>query len=57
MIFNFLEDYINNIKEVTSKDLQAVAKKYFTDDTLTVVTIDPQPIDMNKPKKGKPHVH
>lgn len=52
-----LEDYINNIKEVTSKDLQAVAKKYFTDDTLTVVTIDPQPIDMNKPKKGKPHVH
>ena len=52
-----LEDYISNIKEVTSKDLQAVAKKYFTDDTLTVVTIDPQPIDMNKPKKGKPHVH
>jgi hypothetical protein len=24
---------------------------------LTVVTIDPQPLDTSKPKKGKPHVH
>ena len=52
-----LEDYINNIKKVTSKDIQNAAIKYFTDDTLTVVTIDPQPLDTSKPKKGKPHVH
>ena len=53
----FLEDYIKNIKKVTSKDIQNAASRYFTDDTLTVVTIDPQPLDTSKPKKGKPHVH
>jgi predicted Zn-dependent peptidase len=42
---------------VTSKDLQNVAKKYFTDNALTVVTIDPQPLDLNKSKKGTPYVH
>ena len=52
-----LDDYIKNIKKVTSKDIQNAAIKYFTDDTLTVVTIDPQPLDTSKPKKGKPHVH
>tara|TARA_B100001142_G_C14316977_1_gene648839 strand:+ start:132 stop:1493 length:1362 start_codon:yes stop_codon:yes gene_type:complete len=52
-----LEDYIKNIKKVTSKDIQSAAIKYFTDDTLTVVTIDPQPLNKSKPKKGKPHVH
>ena len=52
-----LDQYVNGIKKVTSKDLQAVVGKYFIDDTLTVVTIDPQPVDLNKPKKGRPHVH
>jgi len=52
-----LGDYIKNIKKVTSNDIQNAATKYFTDDTLTVVTIDPQPLDTSKPKKGKPHVH
>ena len=52
-----LDGYIKNIKKVTSKDLQNVAKKYFTDNALTVVTIDPQPLDLNKSKKGTPHVH
>jgi zinc protease len=52
-----LDDYIKNIKKVTSNDIQNAAIKYFTDDTLTVVTIDPQPLDTSKPKKGKPHVH
>ena len=46
-----LEDYIKNIKKVTSKDIQECSKKYFTDDTLTVVTIDPQPIDTKQTKK------
>ena len=48
---------LTNIKKVTSKDIQNAAIKYFTDDTLTVVTIYPQPLDSSKPKKGKPHVH
>lgn len=30
---------------VTAAEVQAVAKKYFGDDTLTIATLDPQPID------------
>ena len=29
---------------MTSQEVQAVARKYFGDDSLTVVTLDPQPI-------------
>ena len=32
-------------KSVTAAEVQAVANKYFGDDTLTVATLDPQPID------------
>ena len=47
--------YIDNIKKVTSKDIQGVIKKYFHDDALTIVTLDPQPLDKNKIPKGSPH--
>jgi zinc protease len=52
-----VDDYIGNIKKVTSKDIQGVIKKYFHEDALTVVTLDPQPLDKNKKIKGKPHAH
>jgi len=52
-----VDDYIRNIKKVTSKDVQEVIKKYFHDDTLTIVTLDPQPLDKNKIPKGRPHAH
>ena len=52
-----VDDYIRNIKKVTSKDIQGVIKKYFHEDALTVVTLDPQPLDKNKKIKGKPHAH
>ena len=52
-----VDDYIRNIKKVTSKDIQGVIKKYFHDDTLTIVTLDPQPLDKNKIPKGRPHAH
>ena len=52
-----VDDYIDNIKQVTSQDIQEVIKKYFHDDALTIVTLDPQPLDKNKVAKGKPHVH
>ena len=52
-----VDDYIDNIKQVTSKEIQAVIKKYFHDDALTIVTLDPQPLDKNKISKGKPHAH
>jgi len=52
-----VDDYIDNIKQITSQDIQTVIKKYFHDDVLTVVTLDPQPLDKNKLPKGKPHAH
>ena len=52
-----VDDYIPNIKKVTSKDIQEVIKKYFHDDALTVVTLDPQPLDKNKTPQGRPHAH
>ena len=55
--YKIVNDYIDNIKQVTSQDIQAVIKKYFHDDALTVVTLDPQPLDENKLPKGKPHAH
>jgi zinc protease len=41
---------IEQLKTVTPEEVQAVAKKYFNDDTLTVAVLDPQPIDDVKPK-------
>ena len=52
-----VDDYIPNIKKVTSRDIQEVIKKYFHDDALTVVTLDPQPLDKNKTPQGRPHAH
>ena len=37
---------------MTAEEVQAVAKKYFGDDTLTVAVLDPQPLDQAKPKKS-----
>ncbi|HTY98638.1 MAG TPA: pitrilysin family protein [Rhodocyclaceae bacterium] len=42
---------LEKIKSVTAGEIQAVAKKYFTDDTLTVATLAPQPLDRAKPKR------
>jgi zinc protease len=45
---------LDKIKSVTSDEIQAVAKKYFGDDTLTVAALDPQPLD--KSAKRRPSV-
>jgi zinc protease len=42
-----MDQYIKNIKKVTSKQIQNVAAKYLIDERLTVVTLDPQSIDPN----------
>ena len=47
---------LDKIRMVTADEVQAVARKYFGDDTLTVATLDPQPIDENATAK-KPVVH
>jgi zinc protease len=55
--YTLMDSYVENVKKVTSAQIQAVASKYFVDDRLTVVTLDPQPVDPNSKPKGKPHVH
>ncbi|MBH1974987.1 MAG: insulinase family protein [Rhodocyclales bacterium] len=35
---------VEQIKNVRAEEVQAVAKKYFNDDTLTVAVLDPQPV-------------
>ena len=41
---------IEQLKTVTPEEVQAVANKYFSDDTLTVAVLDPQPIDETSSK-------
>jgi len=45
------------LKKITSEKGQEVAKKYMLPDQMTVVVLDPQPIDPNKKPAGKPHAH
>lgn len=40
-----IDTLLDKIRGVTAEEVQAVAKKYFTDDTLTVAVLDPQPLD------------
>jgi zinc protease len=51
-----LQSYPAKLQAVTAEQVQAVAKKYFVKDNMTVATLDPQPITDTAPK-GKPHVH
>ena len=37
--------FLEGLKRVSAAEVQAVAKKYFHDDTLTVGTLDPQPLN------------
>ncbi|MDX1915750.1 MAG: pitrilysin family protein [Methylophilus sp.] len=55
--WRLLKEYPDKLKAVTSEQIQAVAKKYLVKDNMTVVTLDPQPIDPNAKPIGKPHQH
>lgn len=55
--WRLLDEYSEKLKQITSAQVQAVAKKYFLPDQMTVVVLDPQPIDPNKKPAGKPHAH
>ncbi|MGE5651699.1 pitrilysin family protein [Noviherbaspirillum sp. UKPF54] len=52
-----IDRIIDKLKTVTAEQVQAVAKKYFTDDTLTVATLVPLPLSEKKaaPPKGMRH--
>lgn len=40
---------LKKLQEVTAEQVQSVAKKYLQDDSLTVATLDPQPLEQNQP--------
>lgn len=42
---------LEQIRSVTAQEVQAVAEKYFGDDSLTVATLLPQPIDRQQPAR------
>jgi len=46
-----IDTLLEKLKSVTAEEVQAVARKYFKDDTLTVAVLDPQPVEQSKPKK------
>jgi len=53
-----IDRIIEKLKAVTGEQVQAVAKKYFSDDTLTVATLVPLPLSEKKsapPPKGLRH--
>lgn len=45
-----IDRMLEKIRSVTSDEVQAVAKKYFVDDALTVAVLDPQPLAEQAPK-------
>lgn len=45
---------LERIRQVTAADVQAVARKYFDEDSLTVVTLLPQPIDATAARRPPP---
>ncbi len=48
--WRLMEQYLPRIQAVTAEQVQAVAKKYLTEDRLTVAVLDPQPMDPKQPK-------
>ena len=53
-----MDRMIDKLREVTPEQVQAVAKKYLLDDSLTIAVLDPQPLDTAKPAapQGADHV-
>ena len=45
---------IEQLRSVTPAEVQEVAKKYLKDDSLTVATLDPQPVADKKPRSAVP---
>lgn len=43
------DQYIDRLSEVTPDQIQSVAKKYLSDERLTVAVLDPQPLDGKQP--------
>lgn len=46
-----IDPMIQQLRTITPAEVQAVAQKYFKDDTLTVAVLDPQPLSEKAPAK------
>ena len=57
--WKLLDEYVDKIQKVTPEQVQKVARKYLTDDKLTVATLDPLPLSekpaRNPAMMGGPH--
>lgn len=51
MDYRLADEYVDRLAEVTPEQVQAVAKKYLSEDKLTVAVLDPQPIENAKPRR------
>jgi len=49
-----IDRVLDRVKAVTAEQVRAVAKQFFADDNLTVVVLDPQPLDQAKPRPAPP---
>ena len=46
------DQYVDRIRAVTADQVRAVARKYLTDDQLTIAVLDPQPMKGRRPHHG-----
>jgi zinc protease len=46
-----IDHMLDKLQQVSAAEVQAVAKKYFNDDTLTIGVLEPQPLD-GKPRRA-----
>jgi zinc protease len=55
--YDAMNAIVEKLKQVTAEQVQTVAKKYLTNDSLTVATLDPQPLAEKKapPAQGAGH--
>lgn len=54
---SLLQNNASRVQAVTSEQIQQVAKKYLIPEQMTLVSLDPQPMDPNFKPAGKPHQH
>lgn len=47
-----VDEYVPGVQAVSAEQVQAVARKYFNDDVLTVAVLEPQPTDPNAPPRA-----